>query len=70
MEAAHDSLSDREYQLLRMLGSGRSPSDIARDLGLSAKTISTYRTRLLQKLGMRTNTELMRYAIENSLLES
>jgi DNA-binding NarL/FixJ family response regulator len=70
MEAAHDSLSDREYQLLRMLGSGRSPSDIARDLGLSAKTISTYRTRLLQKLGMRTNAELMRYAIENSLLES
>ena len=66
----HDSLSDREYQTPRMLGSGQSSSDIARDLGLSAKTISTYRARVLEKLGMRTNAELMRYAIENSLLES
>ncbi len=69
-KAAHDALSDREYQILRMLGSGQSSSEIARDLGLSAKTISTYRARLLKKLGMRTNAEVMRYAIENSLLES
>ena len=67
---AHEGLSDREYQTLRMLGSGQSTSDIARDLGLSPKTISTYRMRVLEKLGMRTNAELMRYAIENSLLES
>jgi DNA-binding NarL/FixJ family response regulator len=67
---AHESLSDREYQILRMLGSGRALSDIARDLGLSPKTISTYRMRVLEKLGMRTNAELMRYAIENNLLES
>ena len=53
-----------------MLGSGQSTSDIARDLGLSPKTISTYRMRVLEKLGMRTNAELMRYAIENRLLES
>jgi len=66
----HESLSDREYQILRMLGSGQTRSDIGRDLGLSPKTISTYRTRVLEKLGMRTNAELMRYAIENSLLES
>ena len=66
----HDMLSDREYQVLRMLGSGRTISDIARDLGLSVKTVSTYRARVLQKLGMRTNVELMRYAIENQLLES
>lgn len=66
----HDTLSDREYQVLRMLGSGRTISDIARDLGLSVKTISTYRARLLDKAGMKTNAELMRYAIENRLLES
>ena len=67
---AHDSLSDREYQVLRMLGSGHTVSDIARDLGLSVKTVSTYRMRVLEKLGMRTNAELMRYAIENGLLDS
>jgi two-component system invasion response regulator UvrY len=66
----HEALSDREYQILRMLGSGRSTSDIARDLGLSPKTVSTYRMRVLEKLGMRTNAELMRYAIQNSLLDS
>lgn len=65
----HDALSDREYQVLRMLGSGQTVSDIARDLGLSVKTVSTYRARVLDKLGMRTNAELMRYAIENQLLE-
>jgi DNA-binding NarL/FixJ family response regulator len=66
----HEALSDREYQVLRMVGSGQTVSDIARDLGLSVKTVSTYRSRVLEKLGMRTNAELMRYAIENSLLES
>lgn len=68
--APHDILSDREYQVLRLLGSGRTISDIARELGLSVKTVSTYRARVLDKLGMRTNAELMRYAIENQLLES
>ena len=68
--APHETLSDREYQVLRLLGSGKTISDIARDLGLSVKTVSTYRARVLDKLGMRTNAELMRYAIENRLLES
>lgn len=66
----HESLSDREYQVLRMIGSGQTISDIGRDLGLSVKTVSTYRARVLEKLGMRSNAELMRYAIENRLLES
>ena len=66
----HESLSDREYQVLRMIGSAQTVSDIARELGLSVKTISTYRARVLDKLGMRSNAELMRYAIENGLLES
>jgi two-component system, NarL family, invasion response regulator UvrY len=68
--APHETLSDREYQVLRLLGSGKTISDIGRDLGLSVKTVSTYRARVLDKLGMRTNAELMRYAIENRLLES
>jgi DNA-binding NarL/FixJ family response regulator len=68
--APHETLSDREYQVLRLLGSGRTISDIGRDLGLSVKTVSTYRARVLDKLGMRSNAELMRYAIENRLLES
>jgi DNA-binding NarL/FixJ family response regulator len=68
--APHETLSDREYQVLRLLGSGKTISDIARDLGLSVKTVSTYRARVLDKLGMRSNAELMRYAIENHLLES
>jgi len=70
LAAPHDSLSDREYQVLRLLGSGKTVSDIARALALSVKTVSTYRTRVLDKLGMRTNAELMRYAIENDLLDS
>jgi DNA-binding NarL/FixJ family response regulator len=67
---AHEWLSDREYQVLRLIGSGRTVSEISRQLGLSVKTISTYRRRALEKLGMRTNAELMRYAIENQLLDS
>ncbi len=66
----HEALSDREYQALRMLGSGRTVSEISEELGLSVKTVSTYRARVLQKLGMRTNAELMRYAMENGLLDS
>jgi DNA-binding NarL/FixJ family response regulator len=66
----HESLSDREYQVLRLIGSGQTISDIGRDLGLSVKTVSTYRARVLEKLGMKSNAELMRYAIENRLLES
>jgi DNA-binding NarL/FixJ family response regulator len=68
-KAPHDRLSDREYQVLRMLGSGRTVSEIASALALSVKTISTYRARLLMKLQMRGNAELMRYAIENGLAD-
>jgi len=68
--APHEALSDREYQVLRMIGSGQKVSEIAGALGLSVKTISTYRIRLLDKLQMRSNAELMRYAIENRLVDS
>ena len=66
----HDSLSDREYQVLRLEGSGHTASNIARQLGLHVRTIATYRRRVLKKLGMRTTAELMRYAIENQLVEA
>jgi DNA-binding NarL/FixJ family response regulator len=69
-DTPHEMLSDREYQVLRMLGSGLTISEIARDLGLSVKTISTYRARVLDKLGMSSSSELMRYAIQNQLLDS
>jgi DNA-binding NarL/FixJ family response regulator len=68
--APHDKLSDREYQVLRMLGSGFTVSEIAAACGLSVKTVSTYRARLLEKFGMHSNAELMRYAIENGLMDS
>jgi two-component system invasion response regulator UvrY len=66
----HDALSDREYQVLRMLGSGWTPSEVGARLGISVKTVSTYRARILEKLHMTTSAELMRYAIENSLTDS
>ena len=66
----HEALSDREYQVLRMLGSGKTVSEIAASLRLSVKTVSTYRARLLDKLQMRSNAELMRYAIENGLADT
>jgi DNA-binding NarL/FixJ family response regulator len=65
----HESLSDREFQVLRMLASGRTVQQIADELILSAKTISTYRARVLEKLKMKTNAELIYYAIQNRLVE-
>jgi DNA-binding NarL/FixJ family response regulator len=65
--AAHERLSDREYEVLRLLTSGLTVSEIAERLSLSVKTISTYRTRLAEKLGVRTTSELVRYALEHKL---
>lgn len=65
----HETLSDREYQTLIMIASGKSVSDIAADLMLSVKTISMYRSRLLQKMKLRHNAELTHYAIKNQLVE-
>jgi len=65
----HETLSDREYQTLVMIASGKTVSDIAAELTLSVKTISMYRSRLLQKMKMRHNAELTHYAIKNNLVE-
>jgi len=66
--ALHDQLSDREYQVLLMLALGKTVSEIADELMLSIKTVSTYRTRVLQKMKMGTNAELTRYALQHQLV--
>jgi DNA-binding NarL/FixJ family response regulator len=67
-EQAHDKLSDRELQTLTMIASGKRLADIAAELTLSPKTVSVYRARVLQKLGLANNSELTVYAIRNGLV--
>jgi DNA-binding NarL/FixJ family response regulator len=62
-------LSDREHQVLIMIASGKTVGEIAEELALSVKTISTYRTRILEKMNMRTNAELTHYALKNRLVD-
>jgi DNA-binding NarL/FixJ family response regulator len=65
----HELLSDREYQVLCFIGSGKTVSEIADTMNLSVTTISTYRARILEKMRMKTNAEMTRYAIEQGLVE-
>jgi DNA-binding NarL/FixJ family response regulator len=67
IQPPQELLSDREFQVMRMIASGKTLKEIAAELSLSVKTISTYRTRILEKMEMRTNAELMHYAIEHGL---
>ncbi len=67
--ALHERLSDRELEVLRRLAAGRTVSDIADDLSLSVSTVSTYRSRLVDKLGVRTIADLVRYALEHKLFD-
>ena len=64
----HELLSDREFDVFKQLASGKAVSDIAVQLSLSATTVSTYRSRIMEKMQMRTNAELTRYAIEKKLI--
>lgn len=66
---SHQDLSDREYEVLRLIGRGRTPTEIAEALHLSVKTVSTYRSRILQKLQLSTTAELTRYAIREGLVD-
>ncbi len=68
-KAPQETLSDREFQVLRLIASGKMVSEIARELSLSVKTISTYRTRILEKMRMKNNAELMHYAMQHQLVE-
>jgi two-component system, NarL family, invasion response regulator UvrY len=65
----HEVLSDREFEVLRLIASGKTVGEIAEILSLSDKTISTYRARLLEKMGMKNNAELTHYAIHNRLVD-
>jgi len=67
-KSSHEHLSDREFEVLKMLASGKSVSDIGAILNLSVTTISTYRSRIMGKMNMKTNADLTQYAIENKLI--
>lgn len=65
----HDTLSDREFQVLRMMASGKTITEVARELSLSVKTVSTYRARILEKLRLKNNAEAIRYAVDHQLVD-
>jgi DNA-binding NarL/FixJ family response regulator len=68
-KALHEKLSDRELEVMRHIALGKSVSDIAELLSLSVNTINTYRSRIMEKMGMKSNTQLALYALENKLIE-
>jgi DNA-binding NarL/FixJ family response regulator len=65
----HEALSDREYQVMRMIAAGKTIKEIAGELFLSVRTVSTYRTRLLDKMDMKSNSDLIRYVLEHKLVD-
>lgn len=65
----HEKLSNREFEIMKLIASGRAVGEIARDLGLSVKTVSTHRARILAKMDAKTNAELTHYAVKNKLVE-
>lgn len=65
----HETLSDREFQVMCMMATGKTVTEIAEELSLSVKTVSTYRARILEKMNLTTNAEVIRYAIQNQLVE-
>jgi DNA-binding NarL/FixJ family response regulator len=68
-QAPHEALSQRELQVLRLIAVGKSMKDVAAELALSEKTIATYRTRISEKTGLKTNVEIARYALKRGLVE-
>lgn len=65
----HEELSNREFQVLRMLGAGKSVKETAQELSLSVKTVSTYRARILSKMGLKSTADLIRYAVRQGLVD-
>jgi len=65
----HELLSDREFQVLRMIASGKTVKEVADELSLSVKTVSTYRSRILEKTGLKTTADLIRYALQTQLVD-
>ena len=68
-KALHNKLSDREFQVLRLIGAGKTVSEIAKELSLSVQTVSTYRAHILDKMGLGTTAQITRYAIEHKLAD-
>lgn len=68
-ELPYESLSDREFQVLKLMAKGKQQVEIANELNLSTSTINTYRSRILEKLGLKTNAELIHYALDNKLVD-
>ena len=68
-QALHETLSNREYQVMRMIALGKTMRDIGRELFISVRTVRTYRARILAKIQIKTNTDLIRYALQNKLIE-
>ena len=69
VESPHTTLSDREFQILKLIASGKKLADIAANLALSPKTVSVYRARILEKMALSSNAELTHYALKNALVE-
>jgi two-component system, NarL family, invasion response regulator UvrY len=65
----YETLSNREYQVMRLIASGRTIKEIGKELFLSSRTVSTYRTRVLEKMNIKTNSDLIRYALEHKLVD-
>jgi len=68
-KASHEALSDREYQVLRLIAVGKSVKEISFELAISVKTVSTYRTRILEKMKLKTNADIIRYAVREKLVD-
>jgi DNA-binding NarL/FixJ family response regulator len=68
-ESVHERLSDREFQILRLIGAGKTVGQIASLLSISDKTVSTHRARILEKTRMKNSAELVRYVIEHGLVD-
>ena len=68
IKAPHERLSNREFLILRMIASGKSVGQIAKELSLSVSTVSTYRARILEKMDMKNNAELTHYAVQQGLV--
>ena len=68
-KAPHETLSNREYQVMRMIASGKAMQEIGKELFLSVRTVSTYRARILEKMNMNGNAEIIRYAVDHKLID-
>jgi DNA-binding NarL/FixJ family response regulator len=69
LQAPHERLSEREFEVLRLIGSGRASHEIAQELAISVKTVGTYRTRMMEKMNFHTTADVVRYALQNRLIE-